>query len=102
MEAFHATQEDISAAVATIRATEHQDTYLIHYDNWPAWEVFRRVSSQWDRNHFTGHMIGLDYRVLVSVNKMLVKKKNRVNVFDAVRLIEQGYIETYSELLNRG
>ncbi|MEW8027850.1 MAG: DUF1799 domain-containing protein [Candidatus Thiodiazotropha sp.] len=102
MEACNATPEEIDAMVASIVPTQEEDSFEVFHDNWPAWEVFRRVSNQWRRNDFTGHKDSLDYTAVNSVIRLVVKKKDRLNTLDAVRLIEHGYLDVYRERINSG
>ncbi|MBV2138582.1 MAG: DUF1799 domain-containing protein [Candidatus Thiodiazotropha sp. (ex Ctena orbiculata)] len=102
MEACNATQDEIDAMVASIAPSKQDDSFVVFHDNWPAWEVFRRVNSQWRRNDFTGRIDALDYAAVNSVISLVVKKKKRLETLDAVRLIERGYLETYRERMNSG
>jgi hypothetical protein len=94
MEAFGAATKDIDSAIAILEARrQHDDEFILYADNWDAWEVFRRVNTQWDKNHFTGSILGLNYSAVTNVINMMIKRKKRIEIFDAVRLIERGFLD---------
>lgn len=97
MEAFGTAAEDIEKTIAVFKAGQPDiETFTVYSDNWEAWEVFRRVNSQWDRNHFTGAILALKYEAVTSVINLMVKRKKRIEILDAVRLIESGFLDNQS------
>ncbi|MCU7917066.1 MAG: DUF1799 domain-containing protein [Candidatus Thiodiazotropha sp. (ex Epidulcina cf. delphinae)] len=95
MAACRASQERIETEIAKLNQAESQseDTeFTVYFDNWKAWEIFRRVNTQFILNHFSGRAISLDYSAVTSVIS-LFDVDDRLELFDAVRLIERGYLD---------
>lgn len=70
--------------------------YVVTEENWPALELFMSLTTQW-RTSFSG-VTGLDYTAVISVIKLTARKKDRVELFEKVKLIERGALKE----LNKG
>lgn len=94
MEALGTSADDIEKSIAVFKSGQPDiEIFTVYSDNWEAWEVFRRVNNQWDRNHFTGAFLALKYEAVTSVINLMVKRKKRIEILDAVRLIERGFLD---------
>lgn len=92
MDAFGLSQE-IRDKIAAKTSTGPADFILLE-ENWPAFETFLRCQTQW-RYTMTG-ITGLDYTAVISVITLTCKNKDRKQLFEDVRLIEQGALKSIS------
>ncbi|MCG8004701.1 MAG: DUF1799 domain-containing protein [Candidatus Thiodiazotropha lotti] len=94
MEAFGATSEQIDREISKLKkagANNEPATFVVYYDNWHAWEVFRRVINQFKTGVMTGKPLALDYSAVTSVIG-LFDPPDPLELLDQVRLIEHGYL----------
>lgn len=77
---FGLTAEDVETAV------------LIWPENWPAFEIFSALRTQWRVAHCG--RTGLDYGVLQQTFRLFgVKRSERREMFDAIRIMESAALE---------
>lgn len=69
------------------------ETFDVMYDNWPAWEMFQRVNSQW-RVMPMGGIYALDHNVLLQAIGFIHQGQDALDLYDRVRLIERGALES--------
>lgn len=94
MEAYGATQKEINREINKLQSIDvpkESKSFIIYHDNWDAWEVFRRVISQFRRGEMSGKPIALDYSSVTSIIG-LFNCTDSLQIFDQVRLIEHGYL----------
>lgn len=96
MKAFGASdqqvQNEINRLIKRDHDSEDQKPFHVYFDNWTAYEIFRRVISQFKRNVMSGRPIALDYSALTSVIG-LFNNDDPLELFDQVKLIEHGYLD---------
>ena len=65
----------------------------MHPENWEAFQLFAAMATNWRvvGGGFGAVYLGLDYSALLAVMRLQVKgRKKRIDIFDRIRLIEQG------------
>jgi hypothetical protein len=91
MKAFGASGDQITEAIEREKRLAPEVEFLVDHDNWDAYEIFARMWTQWKRNDWTGHLIGIDYTAMIhTIN--LYHADGAGEIFDRVRLIEHGYL----------
>lgn len=68
------------------------DDFYIHYECWPAFELFQSCATQW-RVAPMGERLGLDYSAVVSVAQFLGYGSE---VFQQLRYLELGALTAYN------
>ena len=68
-------------------------TFEVWHANWPAWQLFQGLSTQW-RVAPMGGLLGLDY---TAVHAVLQIKQLPSRLFDDLRHIEQGALAAIRE-----
>lgn len=94
MEAFGAKPDQIDREINKLKKASARDesaTFVVYHDNWPAWEVFRRVINQFKVGAMTGKPMALDYTAVTSVIA-LFNPPDPLELLDQVRLIEHGFL----------
>lgn len=68
------------------------DAFYVHPDNWPAYQLFQQLRTQWRTAIGLGGIayLGLDYSAVASFLSLMVPKKHRRQRFQEIRLIEAG------------
>lgn len=72
---------------------EAPEPFTVNHDAWQAWDVFLSCWTQFNRNDFTGTIIGLSYPAVESVMRMKgVKRKDQSECFELIRAAEGGFL----------
>lgn len=80
--------------------TKDDNEFEVEPCNWQAFDVFRRVHTQWRTAGYVGGLAvtGLDYNVVLGIlDRMRLPPEEQLNLLDKVQLIEIGYINTVSK-----
>lgn len=104
MRAFNAPPEQIEIVRANIerqRAALPQqlDHFPVWACNWPVLLAFLAVETQWQRNAFSGHITGLDYRgVQAWLDMRYLSRRKRRDIFEGLQIMERAALDALPEL----
>lgn len=88
MRDYHLPEDEIERLLLQ----ERKKDFSVWADNWPALQVFIACQTQWRVIVGATQCIyqGLDYSSLESVLRIQAPRKKRADLFEDVRLLEQG------------
>ncbi|KAI3597714.1 hypothetical protein D8I24_6530 [Cupriavidus necator H850] len=92
LEAFNVASD----CVDEVRARGSGEDCQVHADNWEAWQLFRRLGTQWRRVAGMADCMrtGLDYAAVEPVLRLLgVKRKRRTALFNDLQVMEAAALE---------
>lgn len=83
--------------MAAVRAVGQCDEFEVWPENWPAFELFTRITTQW--NVGMGGLVGLRYEALYPLLDR-ADPGEWDNLFEAVRAIERGALDQVAKNKN--
>ena len=89
-------------AAANARHTKVIEDFEVWADNWPTWEAFRRVETQWLYAGLHGQRTGLNYPgVEVALGLPRVRRRRAAALFEDITLIEHAVLAADYELAQK-
>ncbi len=105
MQDYGAPPDEIAQAraamVARAEATEVQQTFAVHADNWPSVQAFVAVQTQWVYAGMNGQRCALDYGCVLSWIDHFVPRHDRRQVFTDLQLMERAVLAADRELISQ-